>query len=48
MPWHYHDPFFQESPAVFAANLDAPYAKADLLASVPGLLRRRSVCRSTM
>src|SRR5439155_2678243 len=27
MPWHYHDPFFQESPAVFAANLDAPYAK---------------------
>jgi peptidyl-dipeptidase A len=31
MPWHYHDPFFQESPAVFDANLDAPYAKADLL-----------------
>ncbi|MCS6849806.1 MAG: M2 family metallopeptidase [Gemmataceae bacterium] len=30
-PWHYHDPFFQESPAVFAANLDAPYAKADIL-----------------
>lgn len=29
-PWHYHDPFFQESPAVFAANLDAPFAKADL------------------
>jgi peptidyl-dipeptidase A len=31
MPWHYHDPFFQESPAVFAASLDEPYAKADLL-----------------
>jgi peptidyl-dipeptidase A len=31
MPWHYHDPFFQESPAVFAASLDAPYANADLL-----------------
>lgn len=31
MPWHYQDPFFQESQAVFAANLDAPYAKADLL-----------------
>jgi peptidyl-dipeptidase A len=31
MPWHYHDPFFQEAPAVFAADLDAPYAKADLL-----------------
>jgi peptidyl-dipeptidase A len=32
MPWHYHDPFFQETPAVFAADLDAPFAKADLLA----------------
>ncbi len=31
MPWHYHDPFFQESPAVFDANLDAPYTKADIL-----------------
>jgi peptidyl-dipeptidase A len=31
MPWHYHDPFFQEAPVVFAADLDAPYAKADLL-----------------
>jgi len=31
MPWHYHDPFFQESPAVFAADLDAPYRSADLL-----------------
>jgi peptidyl-dipeptidase A len=27
MPWHYHDPFFQESPAVFEANLDAPFAQ---------------------
>src|SRR5262249_7414081 len=24
MPWHYHDPFFQEPPAVFAADVDAP------------------------
>jgi peptidyl-dipeptidase A len=31
MPWHYHDPFFQESPAVFEANLDAPYDKADIV-----------------
>jgi peptidyl-dipeptidase A len=31
MPWHYHDPFFQESPAVFDSNIDAPYAKADLM-----------------
>ncbi|MBV9125889.1 MAG: M2 family metallopeptidase [Planctomycetes bacterium] len=31
MPWHYYDPFFQESPAVFTANLDAPYAHADLI-----------------
>ncbi|OWK40317.1 Peptidyl-dipeptidase A precursor [Fimbriiglobus ruber] len=30
-PWHYHDPFFQESPAVFDADLDAPYKKADIL-----------------
>jgi peptidyl-dipeptidase A len=28
--WHYHDPFFQESPAVFDANLDAPFAKQDI------------------
>jgi peptidyl-dipeptidase A len=31
MPWHYHDPFFQEAPAVYEASLDAPYAKADIL-----------------
>ena len=31
MPWHYHDPFFQESPAVYEANLDAPFQKADIL-----------------
>jgi peptidyl-dipeptidase A len=30
MPWHYHDPFFQESPALFA-DLDAPYKNADIL-----------------
>ncbi|HET6575814.1 MAG TPA: M2 family metallopeptidase [Fimbriiglobus sp.] len=30
-PWHYHDPFFQESPAIFDADLDAPYRKADIL-----------------
>ncbi|VTS05441.1 M2 family metallopeptidase [Tuwongella immobilis] len=30
-PWSYHDPFFQESPAVFDVSLDAPYQKADLL-----------------
>jgi peptidyl-dipeptidase A len=30
-PWHYHDPFFQESPAVFEADLDTIYAKADIL-----------------
>ncbi len=28
--WHYHDPFFQETPAVFAADIDEPFAKADL------------------
>ena len=30
MPWHYHDPFFQEPPAIYAANLDEPYARADI------------------
>jgi len=30
-PWHYHDPFFQESPAVFSVSLDEPYKKADIL-----------------
>jgi peptidyl-dipeptidase A len=29
MPWHYHDPFFQETPAVFAADLDKVYAPLD-------------------
>lgn len=29
-PWHYHDPFFQESPAVYAVTLDGPYQKADI------------------
>ncbi len=32
-PWHYHDPFFQETPAIFKADLDKPFQKADL----PGL-----------
>lgn len=31
-PWHYHDPFFQESPAVFGGDLDAVYAQQDLVA----------------
>ncbi len=30
-PWHYHDPFCQESPAVFGTDLDAIYLKADIL-----------------
>src|SRR5581483_2720363 len=31
MPWHYHDPFFQETPAVFKADLDKVYAPLDLI-----------------
>lgn len=31
MPWHYHDPFFQETPFVFRHDIDKPYAKADIL-----------------
>jgi peptidyl-dipeptidase A len=30
-PWHYQDPFFQESPAVFDADLDAVYKDVDVL-----------------
>lgn len=30
-PWHYHDPFFQEPPAVYDVDLDAAYAGADVL-----------------
>src|SRR5262249_5599448 len=31
MPWHYHDPFFQDTPKVFEAELDEPFKKADVL-----------------
>jgi peptidyl-dipeptidase A len=31
MPWHYHDPFFQDTPKVFEADLDAPFKKLDIL-----------------
>jgi peptidyl-dipeptidase A len=30
-PWHYFDPFFQESPAVFGVDLDLAYEAADIL-----------------
>ena len=30
-PWHYHDPFFQEPPAVYEVDLSGPFAKADIL-----------------
>ena len=30
-PWHVHDPFFQETPAVFDTDLDAAYKNADIL-----------------
>jgi peptidyl-dipeptidase A len=32
MPWHYHDLFFQEVPAVFQADLDKTYASVDIIA----------------
>ncbi len=31
-PWHYHDPFFQESPAVYSTSLDKAFSGADILA----------------
>jgi peptidyl-dipeptidase A len=30
MPWHYHDPFFQDTPKVFEADMDEPFRKADI------------------
>jgi peptidyl-dipeptidase A len=36
MPWHYHDPFFQETPSVFSYDLDTPFAKADLIGMCRG------------
>jgi peptidyl-dipeptidase A len=39
MPWHYHDPFFQEAPAVFAADLDQIYAGQDLIRLVRDFYR---------
>ena len=30
-PWHYQDPFFQEAPAIFAADFDSVYARTDIL-----------------
>jgi len=30
-PWHYHDPFFQEPPAIYDTDLDAVYAGVDIL-----------------
>ena len=30
MPWHYHDPFFQETPLVYDIDLDTYYADKDV------------------
>ncbi|MBN1816814.1 MAG: M2 family metallopeptidase [Sedimentisphaerales bacterium] len=30
-PWHYHDPFFQETPLVYAVDLDAYYKDKDIV-----------------
>jgi len=30
MPWHYHDPFFQEAPLVYNLDLDAYYKDKDV------------------
>jgi peptidyl-dipeptidase A len=31
MPWHYHDTFFQEVPAVFKADFDKIYGQQDII-----------------
>jgi len=33
-PWHYHNPFFQESPKVFDVDLDAIYSKVNVEAAM--------------
>lgn len=30
-PWHYHDPYFQEPPAIYTSRLDPIYARADVV-----------------
>jgi peptidyl-dipeptidase A len=30
-PWHYHDPFFQEAPAVYETSLDSEFADVDIV-----------------
>jgi peptidyl-dipeptidase A len=30
-PWHYHDPFFQEAPAIYSTSLDKALASTDIL-----------------
>lgn len=30
-PWHYHDPFFQQPPAIYETDLDAVFKNADIL-----------------
>ena len=30
MPWHYHDPFFQDSPLVYQIDLDIYYEAKDV------------------
>lgn len=30
-PWHYHEPFFQEPPVVYAVQLDSVYANVDVV-----------------
>jgi len=35
-PWHYHDPFFQEAPAVFKADLDKIYGAKRLVGELQG------------
>ncbi len=36
MPWHYHDPFFQEPPAVYDTKLDDTFKEVD----IPAICRR--------
>ena len=39
-PWHYHDPFFQEPPAVLGELPESVYKPLDIVGLVRDVLRR--------
>ena len=46
-PWHYHDPFFQEAPAVLGELPESVYKPLDIRSSCAASSTTASGCRST-